>query len=214
MGETYTRPEFVEKYGGFISYAVRGTGIHEGTLVAQAVLESQGKVGNVYKVGGSKLSREANNFFGIKCHNWSGKGYNIDTGEQMPDGTKYTEKSSCFRAYNSVEDSIADYVKFLKENPRYEKAGVFDAPDVASQAQALKDAGYATAANYAGTVTGIYDSLKDYIDKYSTYGIKGIAKSFAHDPIAFVKRNKWAVGITAVALVGIGVGIYFLVRKK
>ena len=36
---------------------------------------------------GVPLSQEANNYFGIKCHGWSGRGYNIDTREE-----------TCFRA--------------------------------------------------------------------------------------------------------------------
>ena len=53
-----------------------------------------------------------------------------------------------FRAYNSWEESIKDHGKFLKENPRYTKAGMFKAKDYIGQAYALKDAGYATDENY------------------------------------------------------------------
>ena len=40
MGKLYTRGEFVQEYGGYIANSVRGTGIHSGTLIAQAFLES------------------------------------------------------------------------------------------------------------------------------------------------------------------------------
>lgn len=211
---TYTRPEFIEKYGGFIAKTVRGTGILAGTLIAQAIIESQGKVNGSYKVGGSKLSRAANNYFGIKCHNWSGKGFNIDTGEQHPDGTTYVDKNACFRAYDSVEDSIKDYVKFLKENPRYKKAGVFEAKTVKEQAEALKRAGYATSASYVDMVTSVYNGVKDYVDKFSAYGISGIFKSFTNNPSAFIKRNKYAVIGTSIILIGIGVGTYMLLKNR
>jgi flagellar protein FlgJ len=164
-GETYTRAEFVDKYGSFIHKAVRGTGIFAGTLIAQAVLESSGKdqYGN-WKVGGSKLSRESNNFFGIKdSAGWKGKTYNIDTGEVIG-GNKVTVNAD-FRAYNSVKDSIKDYVDFLKSNPRYSNAGVFTATDVKEQAKRLKQAGYATAPTYADTVNQIYNSIKPNVDK-------------------------------------------------
>ncbi len=160
---TYTRAEFIDKYGAFIHKAVKGSGILAGTLISQAILESSGKDENGdWKVGGSKLSREANNFFGIKSSgNWSGKTYNIDTGEVIK-GKKVTVNAD-FRAYNSVKDSIQDYVKFLKENPRY--SNVLKAKTVSEQAKELKKAGYATSNEYAQTVTNVYNSVKDSVDK-------------------------------------------------
>ena len=209
---TYTREEFVATYGPYIARATKGTGILPGTVVAQAIIESQGRINGVYRVGGSTLSREANNYFGIKCHGWSGRGYNIDTREQTSSGENYTEKNACFRAYNSVEDSIDDYVQFLLNNSNYRRAGVFEADTVYEQAQALKRAGYATDVNYASTLSKVYDSVKGYVDKYSRYGFKGIWRSFRNNPSAFVKRNKFAfigVGILGLSL---GIGIYALVK--
>ena len=82
MSKTYTRKQFVERYGPYISKATKGSGILPGTLIAQAIIESQGRVGGSYRDGASTLSRKANNYFGIKCHGWSGGKFNIDTGEQ------------------------------------------------------------------------------------------------------------------------------------
>lgn len=161
-GASYTRDEFVKKYGSFIHKAIKGTGILAGTLVAQAILESSGKDedGN-WKVGGSKLSREANNLFGIKASSgWKGKTYNINTGEVI--GGKKVVVNADFRAYDDYKDSIKDYVKFLKENPRY--SNVFKAKTVSEQAKELKKAGYATAPNYSDTVTSVYNSVKDLVD--------------------------------------------------
>lgn len=198
MAKTYTREGFVKEYGPYISVATRGTGILPGTLIAQAIIESQGKVNGSYRVGGSTLSQEANNYFGIKCHGWSGRGYNIDTREETASGQSYTEKGACFRAYDSVEDSIDDYIQFLQNNSNYKRAGVFEADTVYSQAQALKKAGYATDVNYANTVSKVYEQVSSYVDKYSRYGIKGIWKSFWNSPKSFVKRNK-------VAFIGLGI---------
>ena len=160
---TYTRTEFIDKYGAFIHKTVKGSGILAGTLIAQAILESSGKDENgEWKVGGSKLSREANNFFGIKSSTkWSGKTYNIDTGEVIK-GKKVIVNAD-FRAYNSVKDSIEDYVKLLKENPRF--SNVLKAKTVKDQAIELKKAGYATSVEYADTVTQVYNSVKDLIDE-------------------------------------------------
>ena len=163
QGASYTRDEFVKKYGSFIHKSVKGTGILAGTLIAQAILESSGKDANGdWKVGGSKLSREANNFFGIKSSKaWRGKTYNIDTGEVIK-GKKVIVNAD-FRAYDSVKDSIEDYVKLLKENPRF--SNVLKATTVSEQAKELKKAGYATSLTYADTVTQVYNSVKDSIDE-------------------------------------------------
>ena len=163
QGASYTRDEFVKKYGSFIHKAVKGTGILAGTLIAQAILESSGKdLNGDWKVGGSKLSRESNNFFGIKSSKkWDGKTYNIDTGEVIK-GKKVIVNAD-FRAYNSVKDSIEDYVKLIKENPRF--SNVLKAKTVKDQAIELKKAGYATATGYADTVTQVYNSVKDLVDE-------------------------------------------------
>ena len=55
MAKTYTREEFVKEYGPYISMVTRGTGILPGTLIAQAIIESQGKVNGSYRVGGSTI---------------------------------------------------------------------------------------------------------------------------------------------------------------
>ena len=163
QGASYTRDEFVKKYGSFIHKSVKGTGILAGTLIAQAILESSGKdLNGDWKVGGSKLSRESNNFFGIKSSKkWVGKTYNIDTGEVIK-GKKVIVNAD-FRAYNSVKDSIEDYIKLLKENPRF--SNVLKAKTVKDQAIELKKANYATAPNYADTVNQVYLTVKDEIDE-------------------------------------------------
>lgn len=178
QGASYTRGEFVKKYGSFIHKSVKGTGILAGTLIAQAILESSGKDANgEWKVGGSKLSREALNLFGIKRSNdWKGKTYNINTGEVIK-GKKVIVNAD-FRAYDSYEDSIRDYIKFLNENARY--SNVFKAKTVSEQAKELKKANYATAPNYADTVTQVYNSVKDLVDEsYLKYKKRNTVKNIA-----------------------------------
>lgn len=158
-----TRKQFIEKYGTFIHKITAGTGILPGTLIAQAFLESSANS----KVGGSTLSREANNFFGIKCGpNWTGQKYNIKTKEYKGNTPYYV--TACFRKYNSVEDSIKDYVNFLQVNNRYREAGVFSATNVKDQAQALKKAGYATAPSYAQLVFDVYKPYATLIEDQKT----------------------------------------------
>ena len=198
QGASYTRTEFVKKYGSFIHKSVEGTGILAGTLVAQAILESSGKdLNGDWKVGGSKLSREALNLFGIKTSKaWKGKTYNINTGEVVK-GQKVVVNAD-FRAYDSYEDSIRDYIKFLKENPRY--SNVFKAKTVSEQAKELKKAGYATNPNYADTVTQVYNSVKDLVDE----GYVKIEKK--------KKSNKVLISLTILAtLIG---GFYYFKKNK
>jgi len=197
---SYTRAEFTKRYSPFIAKAVKGTGILVGTVLAQAIIESQGKVSSgAYEVGASKLSREANNYFGIKCHNWKGKTYNINTGEYTSSGEYYVEKGSCFRAYPSVQDSIKDYVKFLKENPRYDKAGVFKAKTVREQAEALKRGGYATALNYPSTIESVYNGIKNNIVEVTEFQLN------------FAKKYWWVIALGTAGIVGI---TFALVKYK
>jgi flagellar protein FlgJ len=200
-GASYTRAEFVKKYGSFIHKAIEGSGILAGTLVAQAILESSGKdsQGN-FKVAGSKLSREANNLFGIKkSKSWTGKVYNINTGEVL--NGKNVVVNADFRAYNSYEDSIKDYVKFLSENPRYAK--VLKANTVKDQAIELKKAGYATSVEYADTVNQVYNSVKTLMDE--SY-------------LNYIKENKLKkvknISISLAILVVLISGFYYFKKSK
>jgi len=194
----YTREQFTAKYSPFIAKAVKGTGLLAGTVLAQAIIESQGNVGGAYYVGASKLSQNSNNYFGIKCHNWKGKTYNISTGEYKPSGEYFVDKNACFRSYNNVEDSIKDYVKFLKENPRYEAAGVFKAKTVREQAEALKKAGYATALNYPATIESVYNGIKNSIIEATEFQKKIVTKYW------------WVIGLGIVGTVGL---VYAVTRK-
>lgn len=157
-----SRKQFVNNYGPFIHYITKNTGILPGTLTAQAILESSGSYNGSWLVGGSGLSRKANNFFGIKAGPaWNGPTINMKTGEQKKSGEKYSVYSD-FRVYPTVEDSIKDYVNFLKVNPRYKN--VFFLPTVLDQAKALKAAGYATAKNYAPTVNSVFNSIANELE--------------------------------------------------
>ncbi|NJD06032.1 MAG: flagellar assembly peptidoglycan hydrolase FlgJ, partial [Methylococcaceae bacterium] len=64
-------------------------------------------------------------------------------------------KNAAFRAYDSYTDSFRDYVAFLRNNPRYEKAlAAGDRPE--RFIAGLQKAGYATDPNYARKVLSIY----------------------------------------------------------
>jgi len=159
MSWTGSRSQFINEFGPYIYKVTNGTGILPGTLIAQAFLESSSRG----TVGGSTLSREANNFFGIKCGSaWTGETYFIITREVI--NGKNVTVEACFRKYATVKDSIKDYVNFLQVNKRYANAGVFTAKTVKEQAEALKAAGYATAPGYAKLVNDVYRPYAELIE--------------------------------------------------
>ncbi len=111
--------------------------------LAQGMLES----GN----GNSKLSVNANNHFGIKCHKeWSGETYFMDD----------DESNECFRKYESVFDSYSDHSLFLYSRSRY--ASLFELPvnDYKAWCYGLKAAGYATDPRYSERLIELIERYK------------------------------------------------------
>ena len=71
--------------------------------------------------GTSDIMTKANAFFGIKAGgSWTGKIFTADTWE-VKDGQAYNTVAN-FRAYDSLEDSVADYYDLIVKNSRYSKA--------------------------------------------------------------------------------------------
>lgn len=158
-----TRAKFTTTNFPMIQKATEGTGIFPQTLLAIAIVESQGKVGNTYYPGQSPLARLANNYFGIK----RGTGW---TGETIRMATPNdAEKISVFRKYPSFEASVKDFIRFLQVNPRYEKAGVFDAPNYQEQILAIARAGYAESTNYAEIITKVADGINRTLKNFTQF---------------------------------------------
>jgi flagellum-specific peptidoglycan hydrolase FlgJ len=153
-----TKEEFIKKYGSFAIQSAKGTGISPLLILSQAYLESGGAK--------SKLASVHYNFFGIKADkNWVGKKVLLKTREQRPDGSDFYV-NAYFRKYDNPSQSFSDHIKFLKNNPRYTKAGLFSYPDnYQKQADTLQKAGYATDISYASKLTSIANSFKDTYDK-------------------------------------------------
>jgi len=156
--ELLNREDWVKKYWLDAVAATAGTNIFPETMLAMAVVESQGKGpdGNYYP-GLGLTARKANNYFGIKnSSTWTGQTISLPTPGDA-------DKISIFRVYPSLKDSIKDFVKFLQVNPRYGKAGVFAAPDYVSQIMAIAKAGYSESSTYASIVTSIAKKVKNYV---------------------------------------------------
>lgn len=151
-----SRQIFIQKVAAPAQQACKGTGLFPSLMIAQAILESgEGKSG---------LSASYNNYFGIKAGGgWTGKTVTLPTREVL-NGKSVTVQAA-FRAYNSLLDGFKDRCKFLRDNPRYAKAGVFTAATPEAQAEAFQKAGYATDPQYAKLLCQIINgsgNLKQY----------------------------------------------------
>jgi LysM repeat protein len=107
-------------------------GIPASITMAQGILESS--------YGNSDLATEANNHFGIKCHNsWTGKKFYHDD----------DKKDECFRKYTKAAESYKDHSVFLTSYTRYAFLFQLSKTDYKAWARGLKKAGYATNPQYA-----------------------------------------------------------------
>lgn len=137
---------FVERIWPHAQRAAAELGVDPKVIVAQAALETGwGR----RPIGGS--GNDANNLFGIKATNWSGRSVAQSTRE-VYDGVE-TREVARFRAYDSIEQSFQDYVALLKNSPRY--ADAVGMSDGRQFARALQRAGYATDPQYAAKLTAI-----------------------------------------------------------
>ena len=126
----------------------RGNPLFSSVVIAQAICESGW--------GQSKIMMKANAIFGIKAtSSWKGKVYNANT-QECYDGSTYTNITACFRAYNSLAESISDYFDLITKLERYRKACVSNSP--LECITAIKNGGYATSPTYINTIMSIINS--------------------------------------------------------
>jgi peptidoglycan hydrolase FlgJ len=150
---TFETPgEFIQKLMPAAKQAAQKLGLEPLALLAQAALET-GWGQRTFKTAEGNNSF---NFFGIKAHNsWQGEVAVVDTLEYRQ-GVAQKEKAK-FRAYESPEQSLGDYVDFIKSNPRYQQA-VSMADNPKAYFQQLQAAGYATDPNYAQKILSVFNS--------------------------------------------------------
>ena len=136
---------YIEKYAQVAVHQMVEYKIPASVILAQAIFESSS--------GTSLLAKKSNNHFGIKCHvGWVG-----DTIIKHDDTF-----NECFRSYSNIEDSYTDHSLFLITRPRY--ADLFKLPvtDYKNWCIGLKNAGYATAPNYAIQLIKLIEENKLY----------------------------------------------------
>ena len=122
-------------------------GISHKIVLAQAALESG---------WGSKV--KGNNLMGIKSHGEKG-GVDVVTHEVV--NGKKVKITDSFRAYDTPEDSIRGYGKFLKANSRYRHFLRAGAENEDAQLSALQTSGYATDPKYSFKLRTIMNGLPD-----------------------------------------------------
>ena len=126
----------------------RGNPLFSSVVIAQAICESGW--------GQSKIMMKANAIFGIKAtSSWKGKVYNANT-QECYDGVSYTNITACFRAYNSLAESIADYFDLILGLSRYQ--GAINTSSPLECITAIKNGGYATSPTYINTIMSIINS--------------------------------------------------------
>lgn len=124
--------DYINTYSDIAVSEMKRTGIPASITLAQGMIESD--------FGRSSIAREANNHFGIKCHNgWTGPTiYHNDD-----------RRNECFRKYRKPEESFYDHSDFLKSGSRYYFLFDIASTDYKGWARGLKKAGYATNPDYA-----------------------------------------------------------------
>ena len=136
---------YIATYSDLAVQEMLRSGVPASITLAQGLLESG--------FGQSKLAREGNNHFGIKCHKgWTGTSMKVDD----------DAKDECFRTYTSAEGSFRDHSDFLRYRDRYKFLFDLDRTDYEGWAYGLKKAGYATDPGYAA-------KLIKYIEDYRLY---------------------------------------------
>ena len=146
--------EFVKHIYPLAEKAAARIGVDPKLVVAQTALETGwGKFMIPREDGSSSF-----NLFNIKAdQRWKGESAEVQTLE-FRNGQPKQERWP-FRAYESLEQSMDDYVDFLSNNPRYQQA-LDKVADSQAFAKGLQQAGYATDPRYARKVIDIMDSSR------------------------------------------------------
>lgn len=144
-----SRQDYIDKYKALAIEDMEKYGIPASITMAQGCLESDN--------GNSRLARQANNHFGIKCKKeWTGKTISHDD----------DAKGECFRSYDNAEHSFRDHSEFLDKSQRYQGLFKLDIRDYKGWAKGLKAAGYATSPTYAEQLIKIIeDNQLDRLDR-------------------------------------------------
>jgi flagellar protein FlgJ len=71
-------------------------------------------------------------------------------------------ENAAFRSYDNYEESFSDFVRFLNQNPRYERA-LQQTQSSESFIKGIHSAGYATDPNYSSKVMSVMKTVEDLL---------------------------------------------------
>lgn len=147
-----TPQDFVEQLAPLARRVGDKLGVDSRVLLSQSALETGWGQRVLQCADGSS----SYNFFNIKADdNWNGPVVKVPVVEYQ-NGIAVREWAK-FRAYQSPEESFADYARLIAGNPRYRDA-LQCADNPRAFVQALAQAGYATDPKYAQKVLALFDS--------------------------------------------------------
>ncbi|HEC29052.1 MAG TPA: flagellar assembly peptidoglycan hydrolase FlgJ [Gammaproteobacteria bacterium] len=156
--------QFIDKLWGMAKKVVVESGLDPRAIIAQAALETGWGKHIIKNPNGTS----SNNLFGIKSNKeWSGSKVRADTLE-FRNGVM-TRSNEEFRAYNSIEESLQDYVNFIRDNNRYSRA-MDNSGNPETYAKELQRAGYATDPVYAKKIINIING-KEFSSFFRSMGI-------------------------------------------
>lgn len=138
----HSREDFFAAFAPLAQEVGKKYDLYPSVILAQAAVESN--------FGESELSKEYNNYFGIK-----GKGVVLPTVEM--EGERKMAVEDGFRTYDSARESFYDYGKLIAKAARYEP--VREAESAEAYAMALHPAGYSTNPRYGEILVQM---MKDY----------------------------------------------------
>lgn len=144
---------YILAYNAIAMDEMRTSKIPASITLAQGILESG--------AGKGRLSVEANNHFGIKCHGWKGKKIYHDD----------DRAKECFRKYDHAFTSFEDHSEFLTGRSRYAKLFSLRPNDYKGWAKGLRAAGYATDRKYPQKLIGLIERYALY--KYDDVVLEG-----------------------------------------
>jgi flagellum-specific peptidoglycan hydrolase FlgJ len=135
--------EYVQKYRKFAEMEEARYGIPTAITLAQGLLESD--------AGASRLTRNNQNHFGIKC---------FSTHCKKGHCSNYTDDThkDFFRRYDSAWESFREH-SLLLQKPNYRPLYRLQKSDIGGWARGLKSCGYATDKNYAKKLLLIVEGL-------------------------------------------------------
>ncbi len=144
--------DFVEQVLPILQHVLAGSGLNPISVLAQGALETGWGAHVIHTVAGDS----SHNLFNIKASSdWDGPAVEVSTVEVR--GGLPVQQRDRFRAYDSVESAVRDYVSLLRGDSRYRR--VFDAAqDPARFADELQKAGYATDPHYATKILRVLTS--------------------------------------------------------